>query len=132
AIWLGTGDFIASAGTAEQLPSEFPIAGSTGAVRNFGGPGISVRGIDRSGKIVLRSAHSIYAEYLSSGSNDAEGFIGLYANGSVVLPYDASSNGKFEVHNYEGAENLISEFQLSNGSTIELANITSFAGISSG
>lgn len=131
-LWLGTGDFVASAGTAEQLPSDFPIAGSIGIVRTFDGPGIYVRGIDRSGKIVLRSAHTIYAEYLSSGSSDTEGFIGLYANGSVFLPYAASSNGNFEVYNYAGAENSISEFQLSNGSTIELANIASFGGGSSG
>ncbi|MCR6653219.1 MAG: hypothetical protein NVV73_17775 [Cellvibrionaceae bacterium] len=128
---LGSGDFIASAGTKGNSPSDFPVPGSP-VIGAYNGPGIYAKAIDTNGRIIFRSSSFIDSPVLESGSNGSGGFIGYYTNGSVALPYFANSNGNFEVHNYVGAENLISEYQLSDGSTIELPNLVSFESANSG
>lgn len=129
---LGLGDFIASAGTKENSPSDFPVPGSIPVIRAYNGPGIYAKAIDTNGKIIFRSSNFIDSPVLESGSNGSGGFIGYYTNGSVALPYYANSNGNFEVYNYAGAENLIAEYQLSDGSTIELPDIAFFESANSG
>lgn len=127
-LTLGTGDFVASAGTRAHSPSDFPlaVADANFVVRSHEGPGIYAKAIDTNGRIIFRSAHFIDIPMLESGANGAGGYIGYYTDGSVVLPHYANSNGNFEVFNYSGAENLISTFQLSDGSMIELPSIVSF------
>lgn len=131
-VSLGAGDFIASAGTRAHLPSDFPVEEASLVVAAHEGPGIHAKAIDTNGKIIFRSAHFIDTPILESGANGSDGYIGYYTNGSVVLPHYANSNGDFEVFNFEGAENLVSSFQLSDGSVVELPDIISFEAVDTG
>lgn len=132
ALTLGSGDFVASAGTKAHSPSDFPVADGSLQIRSYEGPGIYARAIDTNGKVLFRSAHFVDTAILESGTASIDGYIGYYTDGTVVLPSYANSNGNFEVYNYTGAENILSEFQLSDGSIIELPEIASFESSISG